>query len=75
VSADYYASPVAADGMIFISSHHGVIAVLKAGPDQKLLTANKLQEDIFATRAIGDGRIYVRTVEALYCFGIAGAAD
>jgi outer membrane protein assembly factor BamB len=69
VSANYYASPVAADGKVFIASHDGVIAVLKAGPDQELLTANELQEDIFATPAIAYGRIYVRTVEALYCFG------
>jgi len=29
---------------------------------------NNLDEDIFATPAILDGRIYVRTRAALYCF-------
>jgi outer membrane protein assembly factor BamB len=69
VSDHYYASPVAADGKIFFASNSGVVAVLKAGGDQELLAANKLDEDIFATPAIADGRIYVRTVAGLYCFG------
>ena len=73
-SANYYASPVAAGGMVFIASHDGVVAVLKAGPDQELLSANRLEEDIFATPAIAEGRIYVRTVSALYCFGDRQAA-
>src|ERR1700722_16261 len=69
VSDKYFASPVAADGKIYFAAHSGTVAVLKAGGDQELLAANKLDEDIYATPAIADGRIYVRTVSALYCFG------
>jgi outer membrane protein assembly factor BamB len=69
VSDRYFSSPVAADGKVFIASHSGVVAVLKAGGDQEVLAANKLNEDIYATPAIADGRIYVRTVSFLYCFG------
>jgi outer membrane protein assembly factor BamB len=69
VSDHYYASPVAADGKIFIASNSGTVAVLKAGGDQELIAANKLDEDIFATPAVADGRIYIRTVAGLYCFG------
>jgi outer membrane protein assembly factor BamB len=54
---------------VYIASNSGTIAVLKAGRDQELLAANKLDEDIHATPAIADGRIYVRTVSFLYCFG------
>ena len=68
-SENYYASPVAADGKIFLASHNGVVAVLRAGGEQELLAANALNEEIFATPAIADGRLYVRTVSALYCFG------
>jgi hypothetical protein len=46
-----------------------VVAVLKAGGDQEMLAANRIDEDIYATPAIADGRIYVRTVSYLYCFG------
>jgi outer membrane protein assembly factor BamB len=69
VSDSYYASPVAADGKIFLASHNGVVTVLRAGGAQEVLAANALDEDIFATPAIADGRLYVRTVAALYCFG------
>jgi outer membrane protein assembly factor BamB len=68
-SDNYYASPVAGDGKIFIASHNGVVAVLRAGGQQELVGANALDEEIFATPAIAGGRLYVRTVSALYCFG------
>ncbi|HLK67576.1 MAG TPA: PQQ-binding-like beta-propeller repeat protein [Bryobacteraceae bacterium] len=68
-SDNYYASPVAGDGKIFIASHNGVVAVLRAGGQQELLASNALEEEIFATPAIVGGRLYVRTVSALYCFG------
>ncbi len=69
VSDKYFASPVASDGKVYFASQSGVVAVLKAGGDQELLAANNLDEDIYATPAIEDGRIYVRTVSSLYCFG------
>jgi outer membrane protein assembly factor BamB len=69
VSDEYYASPVAGDGKIFLASHKGVVTVLRAGGQQEVLAANALDEEIFATPAIADGRLYVRTVSAIYCFG------
>jgi outer membrane protein assembly factor BamB len=70
VPDNYYASPVAGDGKIFLASNSGVIAVLRAGGEQELMAANSLDEEIFATPAIADGRLYVRTASALYCFGM-----
>jgi outer membrane protein assembly factor BamB len=75
VPGSYLASIVAADGKIFIASQSGVVAVLKAGGDQKLLSANNLDEDIYATPAIDAHRIFIRTVSALYCFGSASPPD
>ena len=69
-SSNYYASPVAGDGKVFIASHKGIVAVLNAGREQVLRSANALNEEIFATPAIADGKLYVRTVSALYCFGL-----
>jgi outer membrane protein assembly factor BamB len=70
VSESRYASPVVGDGKIFLASHPCVVAVLRAGGQQELLSANKLDEEIFATPAIADGKLYVRTVSALYSFGV-----
>lgn len=66
----YYASPVAADGKIYIASRSGIVAVLKAGGDQEVLSLNKLDEEIYATPAIVGNRIYIRTANTLYCFGL-----
>jgi outer membrane protein assembly factor BamB len=65
----YSASPVAADGKIFLISEDGKIAVLRPGRDWEVLAVNDLGEGAFATPALSAGRIYVRTDEALYCFG------
>ena len=65
----YYASPVAADHKIFVASEEGVVVVLEAGDQLKVLARNKLDGAILATPAIVDGTIYVRTATSLYAFG------
>lgn len=65
----YYASPVAADGKLFLASEEGKLTVLKAGAEWEVLGVNDLGEEIHATPALDDGRIYVRTRSSLYCFG------
>jgi outer membrane protein assembly factor BamB len=66
---NYFASPVAADGHVFFASQPGVIAVLNPDGDLTPLVVNPLNEDIYATPAVADGRIYVRTTQALWAFG------
>ena len=65
----YWASPVAADGKVYLASEEGRVSVLKAGAEWEILATNDLADEIFATAAIEDGRIYFRTRGALYCFG------
>jgi outer membrane protein assembly factor BamB len=69
VSGGCYASPVAADGHVFITSERGVIAVLPPGGDLTPLVTNEMKEDVYATPAFADGRIYIRTTQAVYAFG------
>ncbi len=66
---DYYASPVAADGKLFTLSEEGKLTVLKAGGEWEILAVNDMGEPAHATPAIADGKLYVRTHKALYCFG------
>jgi len=68
----YWSSPVAADGKIFVASEDGKVVVLRAVPDWEILAVNHLDEETFATPAIVDDRIYVRTRAALYCFAKRG---
>ena len=67
---DYYASPVAGDGKVFLLSHSGKVTVLKADPQWEILAVNSLDETSQATPAIAGGRIYIRTHKALYSFGL-----
>ena len=64
---DYFASPVAAGGKVFIAGKNGFIVVLEDGPELKVLGKNDLGEEIIATPAIADGRLFVRTREHLLC--------
>jgi outer membrane protein assembly factor BamB len=64
----FYASPVAADGKVFMLSETGKVAVLPPGGRLEPIAVNDLGDDIYATPAISDGRIYVRTRGWLFCF-------
>jgi len=65
----YYSSPVAADNKVYIASEEGVVSVLGAGTELKILATNKLDGAILATPALADENIYVRTENHLYAFG------
>ena len=69
---EYYASPIAADGKVFMVSASGKVTVLKAGAQWEVLATNDLGEEVWATPAIAGSNLYIRTRNALYSFG--GAA-
>ena len=64
-----FASPVAADGHIFFTTEAGAVVVVLPGGDLTVKSVNALNEEAYATPAMADGRIYVRTTQALYAFG------
>lgn len=65
----FYASPVAADGKVFLLDTSGRVTVVRAGgTDWDELSTTTLGEPCFATPAIAGGRIYVRTAKSLFCF-------
>ena len=66
----YYASPVAGDGKVYMTSEKGKIAVLRPDGNLEPVAVNDIGEDIYATPALADGRIYVRTVGTLFAFGV-----
>jgi outer membrane protein assembly factor BamB len=65
----YYSSPLAADNRVYIASADGVVVVLDAGEELKILARNQLDGAILATPALVEGKIYVRTETHLYAFG------
>ena len=67
----YFASPVAGDGKVYLASEPGVVTVLRAQPEWKVISSHDFGERIMATPVLSDGRILLRTDEAIYCFGSA----
>ncbi|MBA3357158.1 MAG: pyrrolo-quinoline quinone, partial [Pyrinomonadaceae bacterium] len=65
----YFSSPVAADDKVFLIGQGGQVSVLRAAGDWQVLGVNELDDEVFATPAIADGQIYIRTRSAMYCFG------
>ncbi len=66
---NYYASPVAADGKIYLASETGKISVIRPGAQWEVIAVHDLGEPAYASPAVSDGRLYLRTDVALYAFG------
>ena len=65
----YFASPVAADGRIYLASDRGTVTVIKAGDAFEVLGRNELKERIMASPAVVDDAIYIRSAKQLWAFG------
>jgi outer membrane protein assembly factor BamB len=65
----YRASPVAADGNIYLTAHDATVTVVKAGPEFKEVAVNKLPDEMTASPAPSNGRIYLRGWKTLYAIG------
>ena len=66
-----YASPVAADGQIYLFALDGTAVVLKAGDFPEVVGRAKLGERVAATPAPVDGVLYVRGAKHLFAFAAA----
>jgi outer membrane protein assembly factor BamB len=68
-SGTYSASPVLADGKIYVTNEDGLTTVVKAGPKFEVLAENALNDYCLSSPAISDGQIFIRTAQYLYCIG------
>lgn len=68
-SPKVYASPIVADGKLYLGTLEGTMVVVSARGDWETLYSVDFGDEIWATPAIVDGRLYVRTRGKLYGFG------
>jgi outer membrane protein assembly factor BamB/dienelactone hydrolase len=76
------ASPVLADGKLYVGTENGRFFILKPGPegatvlDSDQLGTPERPEAIIASVAVSRGRVYLTSAEATYCIGrkVAGGA-
>jgi outer membrane protein assembly factor BamB len=66
---EYYASPVAADGRIYVTNEDGVVTVVAAKPTFEVLAVNEMGERTMASPAISHGMILIRTDTRLWAIG------
>src|SRR5215813_122721 len=69
VGSGFSASPVAADGKIYLSNEDGEILVVTAGEKFNHVATNSMGELLMATPALSDGVMYVRSAESLFAVG------
>jgi len=69
VGSGFSASPIAADGKIYLSNEDGEILVLGAGDKFSHLATNSMGELLMATPALSDGVMYVRSSSSLFAVG------
>jgi hypothetical protein len=68
----FTASPVAADGKLYLADEYGDVHIVQAGPEYKLLASNKLHESCLASPAISGNMLFVRTIDHLFAIGKGG---
>jgi outer membrane protein assembly factor BamB len=66
IGSGYSASPVAADGKIYLSNEDGDMLVLRTGPKIEHLATNPMGELLMATPALSEGAMYVRGMSSLF---------
>jgi outer membrane protein assembly factor BamB len=69
VGSGFSASPVAADGKIYLANEDGEILVVEAGPAFKLIATNSMGETVMATPALSQGVMFVRGSSSLFAIG------
>ena len=67
----FMGSPVAFAGYIAMTSEDGDTFMLKAGPTHEIVRTNSVDEPVFSSPAIANGRIYIRGEKHLFAIGVA----
>ena len=69
----FSASPIIANGNLYLASEDGEVHVVKAGPKYELVSTNQIGEVMMATPAVSDGMIFIRGQH--HVFAIAAKTD
>jgi outer membrane protein assembly factor BamB len=69
IGSGFSASPVAADGKIYLSNEDGEILVIAAGDRFEHIATNSMGELLMATPALSDGVMYVRSAQSVIAVG------
>ncbi|MHC4119254.1 MAG: PQQ-binding-like beta-propeller repeat protein [Planctomycetota bacterium] len=65
----HHASPVLADGLVFLINDNGQVNVIKPGVRFERVAKYELGQSCYASPAISEGQVFVRGFQHLFCFG------
>jgi len=68
VNGDYSASPILAEGRLYFCSEQGLVTVIAAAPEFKVLAQTKFEDGFMASPAVSGEALYLRSRAALYRF-------
>jgi len=66
--SNYFASPVTGDDKVYFAGEQGVLTVVANEPAWRIVSSHDFREKLYATPVLDQGRIFVRSDQALYCF-------
>lgn len=69
LTGKFTASPVAGDGKVYLMNEAGTTFVVEAGPKFRVLATNALGEPVWASPAIANGDVFLRTEKHLFRIG------
>lgn len=74
LGSSFSASPVAANGRLYLASEDGDVFVVKAGRQYELLSRNVMGQPLMATPALTQGMLIVRGQNVVYALGTASVS-
>ncbi|HET6884224.1 MAG TPA: PQQ-binding-like beta-propeller repeat protein [Pirellulales bacterium] len=66
LAGNYSASPLFADGKIYVTNEHGLTTVIEPGKEYRELAANRIEGDTLASLAVSGKAIFLRSGTHLY---------
>jgi hypothetical protein len=69
LGGNFSASPVAAEGRIYVLGDDGQTTIIEAGDEFKILAKNPIGERVQASMAVSDGQLFIRGERHLYAIG------
>ena len=66
---EHHASLASAEGHVFFINDFGILRTVQPDQTYKLLAESELKEKVFASPALSEGQIFIRTDKSLICLG------
>jgi len=70
-NTEFYASPIIAEGKIYLISTKGKVFIFSTKSDFNLINSFETGENTFTTPAFTDKKIVIKTEESIYCVSLA----